>query len=72
MNFTKTICQPAAIRIVSPEEFDAGTAQTPGSERPAAVSPRLGVDVWISRTMRFGSWFTAFTAICSSFVSMVG
>jgi uncharacterized RmlC-like cupin family protein len=36
--------EPARIRIVSPEEFDAGTAQTPGSERLAAVSPQLGVD----------------------------
>jgi len=27
----------AAIHIVSPDEFDAGTAQTPGSERRAAV-----------------------------------
>src|ERR1700722_5792705 len=36
--------EPAAIRIISPEEFDAGTAQTPGSERLAAVSPQLGVD----------------------------
>jgi hypothetical protein len=27
--------------------------------------------VRISRTTLFGSWFTAFTAICSSFVSMV-
>jgi hypothetical protein len=25
-----------------------------------------------SRTTLFGSWFTAFTAICSSFVSTVG
>jgi uncharacterized RmlC-like cupin family protein len=33
-----------AIRIIHPAEFDAGTAQTPGSERLAAVSPQLGVD----------------------------
>jgi uncharacterized RmlC-like cupin family protein len=31
------------IRIVSPGEFDAGTAQTPGSLRLAAVAPQLGV-----------------------------
>ena len=33
----------AAIQIVSPAEFDPGTAQTPGSERLAAVAPQLGV-----------------------------
>src|SRR5580700_6401933 len=33
----------AEIRIVHPAEFDVGTAQTPGSERRAAVSPQLGV-----------------------------
>jgi uncharacterized RmlC-like cupin family protein len=32
------------IRIVSPPEFDAGTAQTPGSERLAAVTPQLGIE----------------------------
>jgi uncharacterized RmlC-like cupin family protein len=32
-----------AIRIIHPTEFDAGTAQTPGSERRAAVSPQLGI-----------------------------
>jgi uncharacterized RmlC-like cupin family protein len=32
-----------AIRIIHPDEFDVGTAQTPGSERRAAVSPQLGV-----------------------------
>jgi uncharacterized RmlC-like cupin family protein len=32
-----------AIRIIHPAEFDAGTAQTPGSQRLAAVSPELGV-----------------------------
>jgi uncharacterized RmlC-like cupin family protein len=33
----------AAVRIVRPDEFDSETAQTPGSERRAAVSPQLGV-----------------------------
>src|SRR6202012_1307136 len=33
-----------AIRIVGPAEFDAGTAQTPGSLRLAAVAPQLGID----------------------------
>lgn len=32
------------IHVVSPTQFDAGTAQTPGSERLAAVSPQLGID----------------------------
>jgi uncharacterized RmlC-like cupin family protein len=32
------------IRIVSPESFDRGTAQTPGSVRLAAVAPKLGVE----------------------------
>lgn len=30
------------ICIVTPEEFDDGTAQTPGSKRVAAISARLG------------------------------
>jgi uncharacterized RmlC-like cupin family protein len=33
----------AAIHIVSPTEFDPGTAQTPGSERRAAIAPALGI-----------------------------
>jgi uncharacterized RmlC-like cupin family protein len=33
-----------SICIVSPTEFDAGTAQTPGSLRLAAVAPQLGID----------------------------
>jgi len=33
----------AAIHIVSPSEFDHGTAQTPGSERFAAIAPALGI-----------------------------
>ena len=32
------------IRVVSPSEFDLGTAQTPGSERRAAITPALGID----------------------------
>jgi uncharacterized RmlC-like cupin family protein len=32
------------IRIVSPADFDAGTAQTPGSVRLAAVAPQLGIE----------------------------
>lgn len=38
----------AAIHIVSPTEFDQGTAQTPGSERSAAIAPALGIatSIW--------------------------
>src|ERR1700693_4993403 len=32
------------IHIVSPAEFDEGTAQTPGSVRLAAVAPQLGIE----------------------------
>jgi uncharacterized RmlC-like cupin family protein len=31
------------IRIVGPADFDHGTAQTPGSERCAAIAPELGI-----------------------------
>jgi uncharacterized RmlC-like cupin family protein len=34
---------PAAIHIVSPAEFDLGTAQTPGSERREAIAPAVGI-----------------------------
>ena len=33
------------IRIVSPAQFDRGTAQTPGSERLAALAPDLGIEI---------------------------
>jgi uncharacterized RmlC-like cupin family protein len=33
----------SSIRVVSPAEFDHGTAQTPGSARLAAVAPQLGI-----------------------------
>jgi uncharacterized RmlC-like cupin family protein len=32
------------IRVVNPEQFDLGTAQTPGSERRAAIAPELFVN----------------------------
>jgi uncharacterized RmlC-like cupin family protein len=32
-----------SIHIVSPDQFDRGTAQTPGSERYAAIAPSLGI-----------------------------
>ena len=32
------------ITIVSPAQFDTGTAQTPGSQRQAALAPALGVE----------------------------
>jgi uncharacterized RmlC-like cupin family protein len=31
------------IRIVRPDQFDSGTAQTPGSQRAAAIAPEVGV-----------------------------
>jgi uncharacterized RmlC-like cupin family protein len=34
----------ASIHIVRPNEFDPGTAQTPGSERRAAIDPTLGIE----------------------------
>jgi uncharacterized RmlC-like cupin family protein len=40
---SNAMSSPAAIHIVSPAEFDSGTAQTPGSERRAAIAPALGV-----------------------------
>src|SRR5260370_23557258 len=37
-----------AIHIVSPAEFDRGTAQPPGSERRAAIAPAIGIEsaIW--------------------------
>ncbi|QQO16810.1 cupin domain-containing protein [Bradyrhizobium diazoefficiens] len=32
-----------AIHIVNPAQFDSGTAQTPGSQRRAAIAPELGI-----------------------------
>jgi uncharacterized RmlC-like cupin family protein len=37
----KPMIENKAIRVVSPEQFDLGTAQTPGSERRAAIAPEL-------------------------------
>lgn len=36
------------IRVVRPDQFDLGTAQTPGSERRAAIAPELGISsaIW--------------------------
>jgi uncharacterized RmlC-like cupin family protein len=31
------------VRIISPAQFDRATAQTPGSQRQAALAPELGV-----------------------------
>jgi uncharacterized RmlC-like cupin family protein len=36
-----------AIQVVKPAQFDTGTAQTPGCERRAAISPALGIGVSI-------------------------
>jgi uncharacterized RmlC-like cupin family protein len=52
MRFQKAIrdavSKPAAIHIVSPENFDSATEQTPGSERRAAIAPALGISsaIW--------------------------
>jgi uncharacterized RmlC-like cupin family protein len=35
--------ETSAIRVIRPDQFDLGTAQTPGSERRAAIAPELGV-----------------------------
>ena len=36
------------IQVVSPDRLDAGTAQTPGSERRAAIAPEFGISsaIW--------------------------
>ena len=34
----------STIHVVRPDQFNLGTAQTPGSERRAAIAPELGVD----------------------------
>ena len=38
----------SAIHIVSPVQFDLGTAHTSGSERRAAIAPELGIEsaIW--------------------------
>ena len=41
------------IRIVSPADFDRGTAQTPGSDRQAAITPQQGIE-----TTMWGGLFT--------------
>lgn len=33
----------SAIHVVSPGQFDSGTAQTPGSERRAAIAPEVSI-----------------------------
>lgn len=51
-----------------------GSLTTPPTGSPEAVARPAPTErgARISRTTLFGSWFTAFTAICSSFVSTVG
>jgi uncharacterized RmlC-like cupin family protein len=39
----RAMSSSAVIHIVSPAQFDRATAQTPGSERRAAIAPALGV-----------------------------
>jgi hypothetical protein len=53
-------------RLAMPHWFDHGSVSTStgtGGGRPPPVPTDRGVR--ISRTTLFGSWFTAFTAICS-------
>lgn len=38
-----TMSETATIRVIRPDQFDLGTAQTQGSERRAAIAPELGV-----------------------------
>ncbi|WP_454629794.1 cupin domain-containing protein [Bradyrhizobium cenepequi] len=33
----------SSVHVVSPDRFDLGTTQTPGSERRAAIDPALGI-----------------------------
>ena len=33
-----------SVRIVGPDNFDHATAQTPGAERRAAITPQLGIE----------------------------
>ncbi len=40
---SSTVTGSPAIRIVSPAGFDAGTAQTSGSVRLAAIAPQVGI-----------------------------
>jgi uncharacterized RmlC-like cupin family protein len=37
------ISMNSSVHVVSPDRFDLGTSQTPGSERRAAIDPALGV-----------------------------
>src|SRR5260370_36564109 len=41
--------QYQSIRVVRPAQFDSATAQTPGSQRLAAVHPGAGIDspMWV-------------------------
>jgi uncharacterized RmlC-like cupin family protein len=40
---SSTVTESPSIRIVSPAGFDAGTAQTSGSVRLAAIAPQVGI-----------------------------
>ena len=56
-------------RVAKHENIPFRFHRVAGGGRPPPAPTERGVR--ISRTTLFGSWFTAFTAICSSFVSMV-
>jgi uncharacterized RmlC-like cupin family protein len=37
------IAMSSSVHVISPDRFDLGTSQTPGSERRAAIAPALGI-----------------------------
>jgi uncharacterized RmlC-like cupin family protein len=42
--FTDMMSNYPPVHIVSPEKFDLGTTQTPGSTRLAAIAPQFGIE----------------------------
>src|SRR3984893_8589569 len=62
------LCRGRHLRRQTSTRLQGANRVAGGGPPPPAPTER---GVRISRTTLFGSWFTAFTAICSSFVSMV-
>ena len=58
-----------SIRVAKFENIPFRFHRVAGGSYPPPAPTERGVRIY--RTTLFGSWFTAFTAICSSFVSMV-
>jgi uncharacterized RmlC-like cupin family protein len=44
VNPSREFMQYQSIRVVRPGQFDSATAQTPGSQRLAAIHPEAGID----------------------------